>query len=150
MLYKSSSALQIIRRITNFSTLYKLFEVVQILQRCKKKLFYVYKPFNSVLQIIQPCTNNSKLCKSFNVVQVFQRSTNHSRQYKSLNEIHMNQRSTNHSTSYKSFNAAQIIIERCTNLSKSFSRSPYYLRFCHIAILKFDTSHLYGNIIKAF
>ena len=29
---------------------------------------------------------------------------------------------------------------------KSFSRSPYYLGFCHIALLKkFNTSHLYGN-----
>ena len=107
-LYKSSIALRIIQRSTKFqryinhskshkfckevknnSTLYKSFNVIQIIH---------------VVQIIQRCTtNNSTLCKSCNVVQVIQRSTNHSTENKSFNAIQIIQRSTNHSTQYKLF-----------------------------------------------
>ena len=124
--------------------------------------------------MIQRCTNHPSHSESFNVVQIFQHFTNHSRShklckevkyhstlFKTFNVVQIIQRNTYHSTQYKLFNVVQIIhrsanFQRCINhywmLYKSFklfSRSPYYLRFCHIAILKkFNTSHLYGNIIK--
>ena len=58
----------IIQRRTNISTLYKSFDVLQILRRSKKS-------FN-VVQIIQCNTNHSTSYKSFNAVQIIRRRTN--------------------------------------------------------------------------
>ena len=74
----------IIQRRTNISTLYKSFDVLQILRRSKKS-------FN-VVQIIQRRTNLSTLYKSFDVVQILRRRK------KSFNVVQIIQPNTNHST----------------------------------------------------
>ena len=122
-LYKSLEVVHVLRQIK------KSFNVAQIIQ-CSTNHSTLYQ------RIIQHSTNNPTLYKSFNTGQIIQRSTNHSTWFKSFRLVQIFQHGTNHyRTLYKSL--------------KSFSRSPYYLRFCHIAILKkFNTSHLYGNLIK--
>ena len=142
-----------IQRCTNHPSHSESLNVVQICQRCTnlsrphkfckeiKNQSTLYKSFN-VIQIIQRSASHSTY-----VVRIIQRNTYHSTQYKSFNAVQITQLSTNLSTQCKSFNIVQIF-QRCTNhywtlfkSFKSFFRLPYYLWFCHIAILK-----KFGNV----
>ena len=93
---ESFNVVQICRRCTNLLRSHKFCTEV-------KNHSTLYKSFN-VIQLIQRSTNNSTLDKSCYVVQIIQRRTDHSTQYKSFNVVQIFQRCINHYwTLYKSF-----------------------------------------------
>ena len=130
----------IFQRSTNHSTKCKSFNVVQIIQ-CSTNHSAWYKSFNAV-QIIKCFTNHSTLYKSFNVVKIIQRNANHSTLHKSF---HL-QQASKHFMLISIDGLALINLGTLNIWLRQSPLFPYYLRFCHIGILKiFNTSLLYED-----